>query len=224
MYSSKTYPSQVYRNFKAVNAAEHRKVVHFYERNENDILTSDFDEYFDMAFAYTIALFEIGEYRKHLLMADMVIETSFEENISHIAGQDILQTLLFKKASAHFNLYEHDKAIHLLQELVKINPHDPINNRFLERCLRDNNPKPVRKTRAAAIALFLSAAIFIFTEVLVVRMFYPDYAPALAMVRNLCFVLGGVILVGGEVFHRWRAHREVQDLVQQVLTKKKKRV
>jgi tetratricopeptide (TPR) repeat protein len=220
MYTPKTYPSQLYRNFKAVNPAEHRRVVHFYEQHEKDILRAEFDEYFDMAFDYTVALFEIGEYRKHLLMADMVIETSFAENISHIGGQDILETLLFTKASAHHNLYEHAKAIHLLQELVKINPKDTETTRFLERCLREENPKLVQKTRALAVAFFLSAAIFIFTEVLIARNFFPEYAKTLEQVRYLFFVLGGVVLITGELIQRWRAFRKVDALVKSVLLKK----
>jgi hypothetical protein len=69
---SKTYYSQLYRNFRAIEPTEYRRVVRFFEKYEKNILQLDFDEYFDTVFVYNNALFEIGEYRKHILMSDVL--------------------------------------------------------------------------------------------------------------------------------------------------------
>ena len=83
-FHQQTYHSPIYRNFRAIDGSEHRRIVRFYERNEKSILLLDFEEYFELLVTYTKALFEISEYRKHLLMADVVVKTSILQNITHV--------------------------------------------------------------------------------------------------------------------------------------------
>ena len=71
-----TYHSKIYRDFKALDERAYRDMVRFYEEREDDIKGLEFQEFFELLFAYADALFEIGSYRKHLLLVDYVIECS----------------------------------------------------------------------------------------------------------------------------------------------------
>jgi tetratricopeptide (TPR) repeat protein len=221
MNQAQTYYSQLYRNFRAIEAVEFRKIVYFYERNEKEILKLDFEEYFELLVTYTHALFEIAAYQKHLLMADVVIEMSFMENITEIGGQEIFRATLFKKAASYYNLFDFPKAIYVLSELIKIEPNDPDTQQFLERCLRKSRPKLIRNTRAIAIFFFLATALLISIEILIIRNFLTQYTPLIELSRNCLFAFGVLILVVGELWQRLRAKRDVLKLVN--LAKKNKK-
>ena len=207
------YYSQLYRNFRAIEPVEHRKVVYFYERHESEIKLLDFPEYFELLNAYTKALFEIEAHQKHLMMADIVIELSFEENIVEINGQEIFQATLFRKAASFYQLQEFPKAIYILNELIKIDPEDIQVAHFLELCLRKSHPKLIRSTRAIAIFIFLATAFVISIEALFVRPFFPDWILFVEKIRNMSFILGIFILGIGEFIHFLKARHEVLIVV-----------
>jgi tetratricopeptide (TPR) repeat protein len=208
-----TYKSQLYRNFRAIEAGEYRKLVYFYERNAKEISKLDFPEYFELLVTYTNALFEIAAYQKHLKMADTVIEISFMENITEVRGQEILRPTLFQKAASYYNLAKYSKTIYVLSELIKIDPTDQEVARFMERAIRKNRPQLIGHTRAVAIFLFLTTALIISIEALIIRNFYPQHTPIVELTRNGLFILGGVVLLGGEIVHRLRAKSEVLRLI-----------
>ena len=220
-FQAKTYQSSIFRNFKAIDAGEFRQVVRYYERNEKAILELDFEEYFEMLMAYTNALFEISEYQKHILMVNAVVEISIMENIQIFNGQEVFKTMLFRKAASHYNLFEYGKAIHILRELLKIEPNNAENALFLEQCLRNDKPQIARRTSAAAVFLFLLSALTVSIEVLLVRNFYPESAYVIEMSRNLMFCLGFCILVLGVIWHRWQSHNTVQNFIKEVKKTKK---
>ena len=219
-FQQQTYHSPIYRNFRAIDGSEHRRIVRFYERNEKSILLLDFEEYFDLLVTYTKALFEISEYRKHLLMADVVIKTSILQNITHVRGEEVYRSALFQKAASHYNLNEYPNASHILGELIKMNPHDPLSIRFLGRVLRDDKPPYIRHTRAVSVFLFLMSAIMICIQVLIVKHFYVIYDPLIEISRNSIFGLGVLTLMGAEIGHRWRVHVFVRELVSSIKVKK----
>lgn len=216
MNQPQVYYSQLYRNFRAIDAGEYRKRVHFYERHEKEIKQLDFLEYFELLVAYTNALFETAAYKKHILMADVVIEISFMENITEIGGQEVFHTTLFKKALSYYNLQDLTSAMYVLTELIKIDPNDFEATYFLERCLRKSRPQFIRNTRATAIGLFLATALIISIETLFVRNFSPEYMSLVEVIRNITFGLGFFILIGGELIHWLKAKRDVVRLVSSV--------
>jgi tetratricopeptide (TPR) repeat protein len=220
MNQPQTYYSQLYRNFRAIEAGEFRKLVHFYERHEKEIVHLEFVEYFELLVTYTNALFEIAAYQKHLLMADVVIEISFAENITEVGGQEIFHATLFQKAASYYNLFDFPKAIYILSELVKMEPNNPEVAEFLERCLRQNRPQLIRHTRAIAIFIFLATALIISVEALIIRNFYANWAHLVEISRNYLFVLGFIVLIGGELVHRFKAKREVLKLINSAKNKK----
>ncbi len=220
-FQSKTYQSSLFQSFKAIGAGEFKQVVRYYERHEKEILKLDFEEYFEILVVYTNALFEVSEYRKHIRIADIVIETSIIENISTVNGQEIFETMLFKKAASHYNLLEYEKAIHVLRELLKIEPDNLENARFLEHCMRAEKPQIRKQTRAIAVFLFLTAALTVSVEVLFIRHFAPAFDSQIELLRNGLFGLGLFVLIFGTLWHRLRFYNQVQKFIKEVKNLKK---
>jgi tetratricopeptide (TPR) repeat protein len=215
-FQSQTYHSTVYRNFRNIDAAEFRRIVRFYERYEKDIAQLDFEESFELQVVYTHSLFEIGEYRKHLAMADKVVATSILQNVTAIHGQEVYHATLFRKAASHYNLQEYAPAKHILEELIKMNPYNALACRLLGRTLRDDKPTAIRHARAASIFLYLLSALVICLEVLVIKPFYGHYAVSIETLRNTIFFVGVLVLIGSELWHRWKAYKYVHNFQENV--------
>ena len=217
-----TYYSKIYRDFRAIDAGEWRTIIRFYGEYEQEIRGLDFEEYFEMLVAYTAALFETGEYQKHLLMADIVIEATVMNNVKFFKGDDVLYKTLFKKAASCYHTFQLEKADYILRELIRIDPCDADAANFLKKCLRKIHPPFLKQARAAAILLFLATAFVICVELLVVRNFYPGQEGLVQDFRNSLFFLGIALLVGSDIYHRWRTKREVDIFVAKIRRRKKR--
>ena len=215
-FQSQTYHSTVYRNFRNIDATEFRRIVRFYERYEKDIVQLDFEESFELLVTYTHSLFEIGEYRKHLATADKVISTSIVQNVTTVKGQEVYHTTLFRKAASHYNLQEYAQAKHILEELLKMNPYNVLSARLLLRVLRDDKPRYIRHARAASIFLYLLSALIICVEVLIVKPFYGQFTVSVEILRNMIFFIGVLVLIGSELWHRWKAYEYVHSFQENV--------
>ncbi len=214
--------SPIYREFRAIEATEWRTVIRFYEEFEDVLPDLEFEEYFEMLLAYTKALFEVGDFDKHLELADKVIEVSMLNNIKFFNGEDVLQLTLFKKAASSFQLYEYEKCDYLLRELLRIDPFDTDSALFLKKCLRQINSSIVQKAKAASILLLLISAFIICLEVVVVRNFYPDQTAFVETLRNYSLLSSVLILIGGHLFHYIRCSREVDNFVGHLKKRKRK--
>jgi hypothetical protein len=205
---SSIYYSPIYRRFKSFDENAYRAVVHFYEKNEDEISGLEFDEYFDFLVTYTNALFYSEEYRKHLLMADAVIETSFEHNEPFFQEEDILQKMLLQKATSHYHLMDFKKSVRILSELININPFDKNHVKLLQKCLWFDYPAYIQPVRGLAIASFLLSALVIALHLLVVKALLPDFDDQTAVFRNITLILGFGILIAGHGIHAFNVWRK----------------
>lgn len=221
MLQQSKYRSKLYRDYRAIEPGEWRKVVQFYEANEQEIRGLDFEEYFELMNGYTNALFEIGSWQKHLLMADAVIEATIAENIEEWAGEDVFQHALFRKAASHYQLGELDRTDYVLRELLRINPQHDDASMFLKKCLRNMGNWLVRQTRAAAMLLTFLAAIVVALEILVVHNFYAQYSDMTRKTWWGLLALAVLALGLGEAFHIWRTNREVAHFLQQTKARRR---
>lgn len=222
MYSQSTYRSKLYRDYRAIEPGEWRKLVHFYEANEAEIRGLDFDEYFELMNAYTNALFEIGAWQRHLLMADAVIEASIQENVQEFHGEDVFQHTLFRKAASCFQLFEPERTEYILRELLRINPTHADASLFLKKCLRNMRPWLVRQTRAAAVVLFFVAALAVVLQIFVVRNFYEHLTRPFDIFWWSALALGILVLGMGEALHHWRCDREVENFLRAVKRRRRR--
>lgn len=219
-FESKTYYSQLYRNFRSIEPNEYRRLVLFFERNEKRVSTLETEEYLDVLWMYTNALYEVGQYRKHTLMSDIIIELSIENNITHIRDEEVYRSTLFKKSVSHFQLQEHAASIHILTELLKIDPNDALVLRFLKRLHREQNPIFLKRARAIGMFFLILATTMLATETIFVRHFYENLADKFVFYRNVAISLSALFLFGGLLAYRWRVHHKVRKLQKQVLEAK----
>ncbi len=202
--------SEVFNNFKSIDAQAYRNIVRYYERHEKVIELLEFEEYFELLLAYSNALFEICEYKKHIKLSKLLIETSVVENITHFRGEEVYMTALLKKAISHYYTFQFEQSEHILKEMLKINAQDSDVVRVLSHVYRDNPPRYLRWARALSILFFLTSAIVISLEVLVIRHFFESLTPFVEWARNILFASGVGVYVLCEVWHRWQVARKVR--------------
>lgn len=181
----------------------------------------ELEESFDMLLAYADALFEIGDYEKHLEVADRILEESVMQNIKFFNGEDIFQKTLFKKAASNYSLYEFEKCDYILREMLKIDPYDKDGGLFLKKCLRNMRSQVIKKSRAISVFLLIVSALLICLEFLVVQSFFPNHSEVFAFIRIGTLVLSVSLLLGGELYHRIRCSREVDDFVRHLKRREK---
>jgi len=217
------YHSGVYQEFKGIEENEFRSIVRFFESRTDEIVHLNFNEYFELLLTYAEALFEIGTYHSFLAVADQAIVITIEQNIKYYHGEDVFFNILFKKAAAHYNLMEYDKAKHILEELVKMDNGNELTIRFLKKCSRQEKPGYLKSTRAISVFLFLITAGIIAVELCLVRPFFSAYIDLIEIVRNVTFGSGWLILIAGDLFFRWRVNNRVNKFVTVAKNKNKKR-
>lgn len=215
-----TYHSLLYRQFKEIAADNFRQIIRFCEQNEHKIRYLEFEEYFEFRAAYVNALFEIGAYKKHLLYVDAVIEMIISNNVQVHNGQDIYRDMLFRKAASHYNLYDFDKSVYILRQLIRIDPDDKFAMQLLTVCLRRQTTFLLRLSRALAILIFLVTAVVIFVEVMAIRPFFDGYTQEVELIRNLGFLSGLLVLGLGFLYHRLQADYKVSHFVRCVKREK----
>lgn len=219
--SQSTYHSKTYRRFKEIDKGDYRTIARFFEEHEREIDRLDFEEYFDLRVCYASALFEIGAYERHLQQVDFILERSIEHNVQFFQGEDLFCKTLFQKAASHFNLLNYRKAEYILRELIKINPYYPDAGAFLQKTIYQQRPKFIRATRAVAIALFLLSALLISIELIFIRNLYQEHTTSIEVIRTMVFVVGLMILLGGDVVLRLSIRNQVYKLINQAKEKRR---
>lgn len=208
-----TYYSKIYKEFKALNTAEHLSIVRFYESYESDIPQLNFSEYFELLVSYSSALFEIGAYQSHVEVVDTAIQLSIVNNIKFYNGQDIYTELLFKKAASCYNLMDYDQCEHILRELVKIMPYNDTVHRFLKKCLLRKKPEYLKNARGLAILFLLVTALVILIELLFVRTLMKEHIDTVELIRNSTFGLSVLLIFGSSLLHRTQVYFWVRQFV-----------
>jgi tetratricopeptide (TPR) repeat protein len=216
------YPSrsETYEGFLAIEAGAYKEKIQYIEENFFMLRELDAEEYFDMMVLYGEALFEAGEYARQAKLADHIVEMSIERNIVMHREQDVYFETLFKKAASLHNLDKIDPAVHILKELIKINPDHESTKLFLINCIIRQKKPTVRPYRNISLVLLLSSALIIAVELIIVRRVWPSWTSIVEMVRNGLFISGVILLIAGEVMVRYRAVEDVYSFSRE--TKKRK--
>ncbi|MEO6132512.1 MAG: tetratricopeptide repeat protein [Saprospiraceae bacterium] len=212
--------SETYEAFLAIEPAAYKEKIQYIEENFFMLRELDADEYFDMMVLYAEALFETSEYSRQAKLADHILEMSIERNIVMHRGQDIYFETLFKKAASLHNLDKVDQAVHILKELLKIDPDHESSKLFLINCLIRQKKYTVRPYRNISLVLLLLSACVIAFELLFVRRLWPTWFSIIEMIRNGLFITGVILLTAGEVIVRYRAVEDVYSFTRKSKRKK----
>jgi tetratricopeptide (TPR) repeat protein len=212
--------SETYEAFLAIDEGAYKEKIQYIEENFFMLRQLEAEEYFDMMVLYGEALFEAGEYARQAKLADQIVEMSIERNILKHRDQDVYFETLFKKAASLHNLDKIDQAVHILKELIKINPDHERTKLFLINCLIRQKKPTVRPYRNISLGLLLSSAIIIAVELILVRRLWPSWTSIIEIIRNGLFISGVILLITGEVMVRYRAVEDVYSFSRE--TKRKK--
>jgi len=207
---SRPYSNATYKEFLAIEAGEYKQKVRFVDLNRDRLSALSLVEYVRVINGYAEALFELGKFAAHIAVADELIEISIVHNVLRVDQKDLYQETLFQKAASLYNLQKLDKAIYILQELLKINSDNESARLFLINCYVRKRDGTLQTTRLVSIFTILMSACIIAVELLLVRPRFPELTVAVEMTRNLMFISGTGILVMGEFIVRYLAVSEVQ--------------
>ncbi len=165
--------------------------VKFYNEEIKNQPSLDYYEHLELRIDYTITVFEIGKYEKYLYLVDDVIEIVMEENIFHINGEDAFQTLLFKKAAAHFNLNEYENAIIILEQLKRINPKEQLYKFLLNQAIKKENlSRKKHVLRPITIFLLLTSLFLIIIDIFIIDAFYYQYHESTLILASTVALMG----------------------------------
>jgi tetratricopeptide (TPR) repeat protein len=212
--------SRLYQHFKAIEPSDFRRIASFFEQNKKHILKLDGEEYVEIMWAYSKSLFEMADYQQCIRLSDELIRFVMEHNILTINGIRIFETLLFQKGAAFMNERQYDKAVYVLEELIKITPHDAHVELTLQKAMHGAKPELIRRCRATAIVLWLTTAFLVIVERLLIQNFYKPYQKM--FINGYCATFGMAILVwtGGYLLQHWRVHRVVNQHIKAAKRKK----
>ena len=82
-------------------------------------------------------------------------------------------------------------------------------------------PSLIRKSRALSVLFLLVSAFIICFELLVVESFFSELKGAVALSRTATLGLSVFVLISGELYHRVRCAREVDNFVEHLKKRKK---
>lgn len=201
--------SETYDRFLAIEPGAYKDQIRYIEDHFFKLRELEIDEYFDMLVLYGNALFESGEYARHVKLSDHILELAIERNIVNHREQDVYFETLFRKAASLHNIDRIDEAIYVLKELIKINPEHESTKLFLINCYIRQKKSIVKPYRFASVVLLLSSAFVICIELLIIKRVWPAWAHLTEIVRNGLFIIGVILLIAGEVLVRYKAVEDV---------------
>lgn len=202
---SNIYASSTFQAFCAIEQGDFREKIRFCKEHRREIENLPLDEYVRLLDAYGEALFETGRYFRHIQVADELIMLSMEQNIIYVGEKDLYFDTLFQKAASYYNLRKTPEAIHILRQLLGIQPNNESVRLFLINCYVRQGSTRLGQLRKLCVIAILASALIIAVELLLIRPYFPAAAEPVEATRNTLFLGGAIILISGEIWVRYRA-------------------
>lgn len=201
------------REFLEIDAGEYREKIRFVQVHRDDLNALPLREYVMIMDSYAEALFEMGRFNMHLKIADHLIEMAIMHSIKYVNGRDLYFETLFQKAASLYNLGRNDESIHILKELLKMEPLNDSSRLFLINCFVREKASLLQKVRKVSLIAVLTSAAVIVLELTIFRPFVENAVPAVEMTRNVLFLTGAGMLIAGELLVRYRAVSKMYNFV-----------
>ena len=151
--------SPIFIAFNKIEMFEYSKIVRFCQQRQKLISRLNFDEFLIIQLAFCNALFETKRYHEQIKVATMVIEFSISMNIQLYKGEDIYLKTLFRKAQSLDMIGETPKAIHIMEELLKMNPNNKSYQSFLKECYLKNKKPLLQKIQQYSISIMATIIV-----------------------------------------------------------------
>jgi hypothetical protein len=223
MHSYSTERVKAYRTFKSLDPADPLVLVRHYEQHEKLLDSLDSEQWFDCFATYTDALFEAEMFRKHLVVAEYLLEVIITQNFTTHHGQDIYQHTLLRKACTHSHLGDQRKAQETIETLIRINPEHKAARYVLANLLLKTQPRWYRNWTGYYIGIILlSSFLFVGAGVL--------YFCG-SNLSQICLISGATLLLlalgtmaGTKLWHTWQSYAYPRHLARNLLRIKRSEV
>jgi tetratricopeptide (TPR) repeat protein len=193
---------------KSTNAFTEK--VNFFETHRTALNNLDDYQIQEIKIDFTLCLFEIGKYERFIHLVDELIEMVISENIYTFNGSNIFNLLLRKKASALINLNRHDKALPIIEELIKINKKDKNLAYIFYLCKRRLNKGSEEIIKGTAIIAIIFALSLKFAVIFAVDPFYSEYLYTFSTITTTLFTFGALLFFYNEVYRRHQIKKELK--------------
>ncbi len=218
--SSYTIHSRLYQRFKSIEPTDFRRIIAFVEQNKKYVFQLDGETYAEIAWVYSNALFGIGDYWQVIRLSDELIAYVMEHNIVEINGERIFESILCQKGMAFMHERQYDKAVYIFEELIKINPKEEHVAILLEKAMHAANPNLIRRCRAVAIFLWLTTALLVLLELILIRTLFKSYQNVFKYSYWMTFGMAILVWICGYLYQYWRVHRAVNQRIKVAKYKK----
>ena len=189
----------------SIDAGEYKEKIRFVSMHRQDLKALPLLEYVRVMDGYAEALFEMGNYQRHIRIADHIIELAIGNNIMEVDGKDIYFEALFQKAASLYNLHRTEETVHILCELLKMQPRNESCRLFLINCFVRKHADLLNRIRRISVVAIMASAMIIAVELLLIRTLFPDLTQYIEPIRNSLFVAGASALIIGELTVRYKA-------------------
>ena len=205
----------VYFDYLEIDYNAYQERIRFFEKHKKQILVLPYEMRLELSLDYVNALFEVGDYYAFLRHVDKLLEIVVMDNLYDLNGVDIYQELLFKKASAYYNILDYIRAEHVFSELIKINPKEDLYKQAFIKNRADKLRYDGQRTGGMIIAIFMMTGCIIGIELLIIRPFYSDLTSSIELLRNITFGLGLTLLVLKELGVRLRSRQLLHKIIKE---------
>lgn len=211
----------MYTAYAAIGTGDYYKQIRFVQKNITRIEDLELDEYFEIMLSYRQALFQTCKYEEHIPLSEHLVKLSIQHNIKVFSGEDIYFETLLQKAASHFNLGQLGESLHILRELVRIDPANETARLFLIKgYIREEKLRSRYFFRGLSIACFLLSALVIMLDLLIIHPFFTNYDPIAKYTYQGLFLGGFLILIAGELRLRYRGVGKAINVVRKARKRK----
>lgn len=204
--------NSTFYQFLEIEQDSHHEKVRFFENNKRSIKNMDFDFRIYVWCDYALSVFEIGRYQEFIKLSDELIPLVVEENVYEVRGVSIYEALLFRKGASLFNIHQYREAEYVFSELCKIEK-EPINKKAWRKAKYRILKSSVRFMEAASVLFFITTAVLIGIELLIVITLYPEYSRIMEIIRLGTFGLGLLTIFSTELYIKLKSNKDYNQLI-----------
>jgi hypothetical protein len=219
---SQIFATSLFEAFCEIAFHEHRTVMRFFEEQKTKIHNLQVEEFTIIEWRYTIALFEVGDFKSVIPHAKNVLENSLLFNIHFYQGKDIVFETMYRLAAAHLNLNEVLNAKNIALQLIQMYPYEPLVKELYRRILYNHRPKYQNILEASSIFLVLTCAGILLIEMLYVKNYEPAWSFQIGILRNILWVLAGTFAIVARGSREAMAYLEADKAITKAKLKKEK--
>ncbi|WP_236973871.1 hypothetical protein [Membranihabitans maritimus] len=191
--------SNFYSSFVNLDKQDYDIIIQEFQDNRELVELLQIRRKIELQNIYLQALFHLGKYGTFLREVDQTIEEVIRYNLKNIQGDNIFESLLFKKASALFHSGFVDDAKYVATELVKINPFDTLHQALLTKITYKKNEGIFQHIKLLCIALVIVSAGIYGANLLVVEPLKGTYNQSLFDIAFITLNIGVLVYVIGEL-------------------------